>query len=98
MQKYRSPFSALLQAQPTWAAEGGSSTNPTYLKMPHFKTMVYKYKVFIDRDYCTFGKSPTCFLLRFLRSYPRCILGLYLDKASGIGFTSLAAPWEQLFY
>lgn len=55
-------------------------------------------KCLLTWDYCAFGKSPTCFLLHFLRSYPHCILGLYLDKASGIGFTSLAALSEQLFY
>lgn len=58
MQKYRSPFSALLPAQPTWAAEGGSSTNPTYLKIPDFKTMVYKYKVFIDMGLLCIWQKP----------------------------------------
>lgn len=62
VQKYRSPFSALLQAQPTWAAEGGSSTNPTYLKMPHFKTMVYKYTVFIDMGLLHIWQKPHVFL------------------------------------
>lgn len=100
VKKHSSPFSAGLPDQPTWVAEGDSSTNPSYLKMPDFKIMVYKYKVLIDMGLlCIWQKPhiPTCILLHVLPSYPQRILGLYLDKASGIGFTSLAARSEQLF-
>lgn len=60
--KYRSPFSALPQAQPTWAAEGGGCTNPTHLEMPNFKTMLYKYKVFIDMGLLHIWQKPHVFL------------------------------------